>query len=334
MNTTPRKLVSIQSAEQYRALAFADGLPVFDSGLLDRHRPDAHWAVVESNRVVARCSLWWRSTPAHAQHRLGFIGHFASSSDDSASEILQLACRELAAADVTLAIGPIDGNTWRDYRLVTWTDGSPRFFMEPNNPDAWPAQFRRHGFTDFAHYFSAQVEDLSVTSPRVERAWHRIRQRGVSIRPVEAASFEEDMRDIHAVASVAFRHHLLYQSMTQAEFLRQYETLRSVIPLDLVLLAKQHGRPVGFGFGVPDLLQADRGEPIDTVVIKTLAVLPEPGLAGLGQVLLEQLQQRAATMGFRRGIQALVSEVEHLQRISQRHGAAFRRYTLFAKEMC
>ena len=38
------------------------------------------------------------------------------------------------------AVGPLDGSTWRRYRLVTERGVEPPFFMEPDNPDDWPGK--------------------------------------------------------------------------------------------------------------------------------------------------------------------------------------------------
>jgi len=333
MNSVTERFVQIRSAHQCLALVPTEGLPPFNAQLLQRHRPDAHWAVVDAGHVTARCSLWWQSTPHWPPHRVGLIGHYAASSDDTASDLLELACQQLAENDCTLAVGPMDGNTWRDYRFVTESGNEPGFFLEPHNPPEWPAQFHRHGFREFARYFSAVADDLTRTSPRMDRVRMRMTKQGVRIRSVSEDHFDEDLRQIHAVAQTVFRDHVLYQAMGEAEFVQQYETLRSNVPFDLVLLAEQNGRMVGFGFATPDMLQAERGETVDTVLIKTLGVLPDREFAGLGQLLLEQLQQRAATLGFRRAIHALVRETGNLQKISQRYAVPFRRYTLFAKEL-
>ena len=56
----------------------------------------------------------------------------------------------LAAERCTIAIGPVDGNTWQRYRLITEPGTEPPFFLEPDNPDAWPGQFTAAGFTPLA----------------------------------------------------------------------------------------------------------------------------------------------------------------------------------------
>ncbi|MBT4865645.1 MAG: GNAT family N-acetyltransferase [Planctomycetaceae bacterium] len=334
MKTATEQFVQIGNAEQYCAFRPMADLPSFDAQLLQDHSVDAHWAIIDAGRVTARCSLWWKNAPAHPEHRIGLVGHYAAATDESAAALLEFVCQQLAETGCTLAVGPMDGNTWRDYRFVTETGGEPRFFLEPHNRPDGPAQFVRQGFGDFAHYFSALVTDLKLTSPRLERVQKRMAKRGIRIRSIRNDTFQSDLQKIYTVAQTAFREHTLYDEMGESEFLRQYESLRGVVPFDLVLLAEQKGRAVGFGFAVPDLLQARRGETVDTVVIKTLGVLPDREFAGLGQQLLEQIQHRAFALGYRRAIHALVRETGHLQKISRRYAVPFRRYSLFAKGLC
>ena len=131
---------------------------------------DEHWLVTgETGEILARCSLWWRhmpdfplttySLPGRGWGKLGLIGHYAAQDVAAAQLLLDHACARLAAEHCTLAIGPLDGNTFRPYRLLTERalDGisHPRFFLEPDNPDTWPEQWLYNGFQPVARYFSA-----------------------------------------------------------------------------------------------------------------------------------------------------------------------------------
>ena len=122
MKTATGRCVNITTAEQYLAAAPSARLAPFDAQLLQRHHPDEHWVVVDAQLVTARCSLWWRDTPAHPQHQIGLIGHYASATDEAAADVLELACRQLAEAGCTLAVGPMDGSTWRDCRSPLTTE--------------------------------------------------------------------------------------------------------------------------------------------------------------------------------------------------------------------
>ena len=205
-------------------------LPAFDPQMIERHAPDAHWlALNPANRVTARLSLWWKQAPPHAEHRLGVIGHFAASDAEAASVLLAKSSAELSAHGCTLAVGPMDGNTWRRYRFVTERGTEPPFFLEPDNPCEWPHWFTAAGFAPLANYFSALNEDLSVEDPRIPRAIERLEREGIRLRALRPEDFVEELRRIYVISIASFQSNFLYTPIGEAEFLAQYEPIRAHI---------------------------------------------------------------------------------------------------------
>ncbi|HEX4948837.1 MAG TPA: N-acetyltransferase, partial [Blastocatellia bacterium] len=100
---------------------------------------------------------------------------------------------------------------------------------------------------------------------------------------------------------------------------------------DLILIAEHNGRAVGFVFAMPDWWQAQRGEPMDTFIVKTVAALPM--YTGLGTLLVARCHESGARLGFRRAIHALMHEDNKSRRISQHYSQPLRRYALFAKQL-
>jgi GNAT superfamily N-acetyltransferase len=327
------KLVEIKSPDELGRYA-THTLPPFDAQMLVRHTPDAHWLVLDDRgQVSGRASLWWRETAPHPPHRLGVIGHFAATDENSTQLLLDHACAELARSGCTLAVGPMDGNTWRRYRLVTERGHEPPFFLEPDNPDEWPRWFTASGFRPLAQYFSALNDDLTVEDPRMARTEVRLEREGVRLRPLDSGKFIEELRRIYAVSRVSFERNFLYTPISEEEFLAQYEPVQAQVRPELVVLAEQSGQPVGFIFGLPDLAQARRGVPIDAAVLKTVAVLPGRTQTGLGSLLIARCQQAARALGFRRVIHALMHENNHSRNISGHYAKPFRRYTLFSRAL-
>ena len=333
MLNTHYRLHQISSASQYRGLQHQASLPEFDPRLLASQRPDGHWAVIEEDSVKARCSLWWRNAPPIPNGKAGLIGHYAAADDDSSAVLLERVCQQLAQQGCTFAIGPMDQNTWRDYRFVVDEGDRPRFFLEPDSVPQWREQFRRDGFAEIARYCSGFVEDLQVSYPRIARVRARMNANGIKIRPLDRDQFERELKHIFAVVQHVFVSNPFYVPVSEADFLEMYGPLQHAIPTDWILLAEHAERVIGFVFAVPDLLQAQRGLPIDTVVVKTCGVLSEPSYAGVGQVLLEEVHHRAAAGGFRHAIYALVRDSAQTNRIVNRYGVPFRRYALFGKEL-
>jgi predicted N-acetyltransferase YhbS len=247
--------------------------------------------------------------------------------------VLEAACNELKARGCSICVGPMDGNTWRRYRLLTERGAEPTFFLEPDNPDDWPGFFQAANFAPLATYFSAMNNDLTVEDPRVARAMERLEGEGVRLRPLKPENFVDELRRIYAVSRTAFQENYLYAPIEEAEFLAQYEPIRAHVVPELVIMAEQQGEPVGFVFSIPDLAQAKRGQRVDTVILKTVAVMPGRRCAGLGNVLVSQCQQAARALGFRRVIHALMHESNNSLNLSARYAKPFRRYVLYARKM-
>jgi hypothetical protein len=284
-------------------------------------------------RVTAHCSLWWRNTPPFNGQRLGLVGHYSAEDDESGLALLEQACAQLAARGCTLAIGPMDGSTWHGYRLVTEKGPDPPFFLEPHNPAQWPEQFARAGFTPLATYCSALVETLDYEAPKAKLAEKRLTALGVRLCPLDPGRWDTLLREAYRVTTTCFQKGFLYQPLPEPEFLELYEQVRPCLRPELILFAMHEKRMVGYLFTIPDVLQAQRGEPIDTVILKTLAILPGRQYAGLGWYLTQQTHRAAHQLGYRRAIHALMHESNISLNISTHYGKVFRRYTLFSRPL-
>jgi GNAT superfamily N-acetyltransferase len=286
-----------------------------------------------AGQAVARCSLWWRQTPAYEGHTVGYIGHYAVAEPAAAPALFDTAMERLAAERCTLAVGPIDGSTWQRYRLITERGSEPPFFLEPDNPDEWPGQFAAAGFTPLAHYCSALNSDLTTDDPRLANLERKVAGLGITIKALRPERFDEEMRRVHVLSLLSFRDNFLYTPISEADFLAQYAPIRPHLRPELVLLAERGGELAGFIFAIPNLLQAQAGRPIDTAIIKTMAVHRDHGGVGLGSLLMARCQQAVRAAGFTRAIHALFHEANRSGRISGHTARVIRRYTLFARPL-
>lgn len=283
---------------------------------------------------LARCSLWWSTTPLLSGRRVGYVGGYSRSDEQAAERVLTYAQRRLASAGCRTAVGPVDGSIWHRYRFVTERGDRPAFFLEPENPDEYPLDFLSAGFAPLAHYVSAEETDLALRDPRVARAAARLRDAGVSIRPFDRSCYDRELDAIYDVASVSFRDNLLFSPISRHAFHALYEPLRGRIDPDFVRIAEHDGRPIGFSFGIIDFSAQKRDAALDTIVGKTQARLPELRYAGLGAVILDDVRRVAHQRGMRRIVHALMRENESAAfNGSRRVASVFRRYTLFVSEL-
>lgn len=308
-------------------------LPPFDPVLLRRQRPNVHCLVWGGHQAVARASLWWDEVPALDGERLGVIGHFAAWDQASGGLLLSRSLTRLAHQNCTLAVGPMDANTWHRYRFVTEPGSEPPFFLEPENPSAYPSYFINAGFAPVAKYTSTLVNDLTAQDPRMGRTIKRFISAGVKWRPIAMERFADELKAIYRLSVQSFAQNFLYTPISEAEFLAQYQLLAPYVKPELTLLAEHAAELLGYLFGIPDLNQAQRGEPVDTFIVKTVAVLPGRRSAGLGSLLVAESHRIAHAQGYRRAVHALMHEGNQSQNISARYSRTMRRYTLYRKRL-
>lgn len=282
---------------------------------------------------TASVALWWTRVPPLDEERIGAIGAFSADSSEAAAAVLAEAEERLRAQGCTLAVGPMDGNTWRKYRLVTEAGDEPPFLLEPVNPPEWLGWWRTAGFGPLAEYFSTATEDLEARDERVDGVAARMKAAGVTVRAFRLDEFEAELERIYEVSVVSFQSNYLYTPLPKEAFLAQYRAIRNRVRPELVLLAEQAGQPVGYVFAVPDYAQAARGEKVTTVIVKTLAVLPGRQHAGLGAWLLAEAHTAARGLGFTRAIHALMHETNKSRNLSAHYAKMIRRYTLFSKRL-
>jgi GNAT superfamily N-acetyltransferase len=308
-----------------------EACPPVTSENLCRHSPDAHWIATNQGHLVARCSLWWTDVPQYPGETLGVIGHYAAADAQTGAALLDQVCAELRDQGCTLAVGPMDGNTWRRYRLISERGTEPTFFLEADNPDDYPKHFA--SFNELAHYTSAVTVDLSYIDPRVEKATARLAENGITIRPIDLSRFEAELNAIYEISVVSFQKNYLYTPISPEDFLNLYRPIQQYIRPELVCLALREDKPVGFVFAVPDLFEMKRQPTIETVILKTLAVLPGRTSAGLGTVLVARVHSEARRLGFKRVIHASMHESNNSKNISGHYAKIMRRYTLYSRSL-
>jgi GNAT superfamily N-acetyltransferase len=324
----------VKTLKEEKRFCTLAGLSVLTPEVLDRSRADTHLMLDSGESVQARCSLWWSNTPTVPGHRVGIIGHYAACDAEAAIALLHLACSELAQQGCTLAIGPMDGNTYRRYGLLTQRGTEPLFFLELDNPDDWPDHFTSSGFAPLANYFSALQVGLDQEHPRVSTLAQWFGKEGGVIRNIDITHFDDELRRIYRVVIASFRDNFLASPITEMDFFDQYRLLRPYVRPELVLLAEREGEPIGFAFVIPDWLQAHRRAAIDTIVVKTLAVHPAYKSKGLGTLLAGRVREIAHNLRYTRAIHAFMHEQNLSRRISQAYGGQIiRHYTLYSKTL-
>jgi len=306
----------------------------FDPDKLATEQVDQHFAVLDHKQQIrARCSIWWRDSARVNGTSTGTIGHYAATDESFGGAALEHACRELKNRGCELAVGPMDGNTWRRYRFVTERGTAKPFFLEPDNPDDYPIHFQRHGFGSLASYVSEINPAMAVRQPELGTLRSKMDALGIEIGSIDVADPAADLDGIYDVVCQGFKDAFMYTQLDRDSYRQMYAPFFREVDPRLMLIARQHGEVVGFIFSPPDLLQRTYQEKVDAIVIKTIAIQPRKEFSGLGRVLIVDLLENALAMGFTTAISAMMHAENRSQKISSGCAGPMRRYSLFARDL-
>ncbi|MGD9829427.1 MAG: hypothetical protein AB7E70_19950 [Hyphomicrobiaceae bacterium] len=265
----------------------------------------------------------FRDAPRWNGLRTLAVGQFRSPSEAAGSALLCSVADRAAVEGFEAVIGPMDGDTWHAYRLVTESDGSAAFPLEPVSGATDAMAFAAAGFAPISRYVSAraQLPELdALQAPDVSE--------GIEVVAWDGRDAEALIGGIFDMSLSAFARNAFYKPITRAAFLDLYRPLLPMLDHRFILFAHAPGGEiVGFLFAYPNPMAAAAAPEI---VIKTYA----SARRGVGRMLVASLNLRARRAGFTHAVHALM----HVDNVSRERsvregGEIFRRYALMGRRL-
>ena len=203
---------------QYRATL--SGAVSGDSAPFREGADWAAWTGTPGAADYGTVALWWKDAPPVAGERTATLGNFSAPHETLGDRLLAAALQVAQVEYISRVFGPMNGSTWRTYRLTTEVGSEPPFLLDLTTPAFWPKLFRRHGFTVNATYTSALEEPISSDQdPRLPGLRERWRDRGVVIESPPLDELPQTLRAIHRVSLAAFTRNHLYTPLGEKDFL-------------------------------------------------------------------------------------------------------------------
>ena len=219
-------------------------------------------------------------------------------------------------------IGPMEGDTWHNYRLPTEGSKTPAFFMEPTCGEHDLGVFKKAGFCSISNYFSASVPLCDVNSPAPQS------QEDLIVTAWDGSEAQNVFSEVHELSCAAFAKNAFYKPIELNEFLSMYMPLVPYMKPELMFLARDSaGKLQGFLFGIPNHAE---GENPDSVILKTYASLRK----GAGYLLSSTFYTAAQKAGYKTAIHALMHNDNLSALRSATNGAEiFRHYALMGRSL-
>lgn len=275
-----------------------EGDPFYSIKSEDISECEKLFVVKESNKVLARAGLIYANNRAQ-------IGFFEAINDIKAVSFLFDEIKKYAKSKgYNYLIGPINGSTWKKYRLTLPSDNPP-FLLDNYNKPYYAELFEQCGFETIANYTSSVCRNLNRDYSRLDKFKKIFEQKGVKIRKFDPNNFERDIRKIYDVSIKSFVNNFLYTPIEFKEFYKMYEPVKSFLNPEWVLIAEnEKDESISFIFGFDNLY--NRSE--KSLIIKTLAQIPEYKYRGIGSYLTEFMHKKAKDAGYDNIIHALMHE--------------------------
>lgn len=263
----------------------------------------------------ASCALYWEAPSWNGDSTVA-IGDFCCANADVGAALLADAAARAKRRGVNAVIGPMNQDTWSSYRIVTVSDGSPCFPLEPVSGPHDLAAFLSSGFAPVQRYVSTRVDvehlnasDLIPPTAEAVVSWTGHDPEALLARLFHCSS--------ETFASAAF-----FRPIDIEAFIARYAPIIASIDPEFVLLANPNGHTLdGFLFAFP------AG---DSLVIKTYA----SRCKGVGRRLVDGCHARAKRRGFKTIIHALMRDDNPSYTNSRRYGAqVFREYALMGRRL-
>ena len=265
----------------------------------------------------------WFDGPVWDDHpKVATVGKCKFTSAEAGTRLLADAVALAKSKGATALIGPMEGDTWHAYRLISDRGVQSPFLMEPSSADHDEAAFRAAGFDVISSYFSASAPLSELPGPKPKNT------DVFTVEQWDGADPDALFTQVYDLSCAAFAGNPFYKHIDLGDFLAMYRPIVPLLKQDLILFARDStGALVGFLFGIPNYAE---GPKPTSVILKTYASSQK----GAGHWLSYQFYVNAKAMGFDTAIHALMHD-DNLSAVrSGLNGAnVFRRYVLMGRTL-
>lgn len=263
------------------------------------------FVVKEDEKILARAAVIYNSGLNYKNYKTLQAGFFEAENNFDAVKFLFDEIKKYAKNNgYEYLTGPINGSTWKKYRITLPSNNLP-FLMDNYNKPYYAKLFEDYGFETISNYTSSITSNLDKDYSRLEKFEKIFENKGVKIRKFNPGKFDEDIRKIYDVSVQSFVNNFLYTPVEFEEFYKMYEPVKNFLNPEWILIAEDEiNNPVAFVFGFNNLFSKDK----KSLVVKTLAQIPDYKYRGIGSYLTEFLHRKAFMAGYDNIIHALMHE--------------------------
>ncbi len=208
----------------------------------------------------------------------GFFGFFECINDlEVASGLFNAAEQWLKEQGATTIIGPVNPSTNEPCGLLIEGFDNPPLAMMTYNKPYYTSLMKTLSLVKKVDLLAYDISRETVGNRPLllqERLLNRLRQKQITIRPVNKKDLANEAAKVREVYNSAWDKNLGFVPMTDNEFSYLAKDLKMVLDEEFCLIAEHNGRQIGFALAIPDinqiLIKVRRGRLLPTGIFKLL----------------------------------------------------------------
>ena len=305
--------------------------------------------VVRRDHTLIGCVVARRSESLTLEDRsVATLGNFEALNDSMAiRQLLEQATSWCYEEGSQLVIGPMNGDTWHDYRFNLGPRDERPFLLEPYNPAYYPEIWEECGFELLATYHSLRIDDPAAAAAEFRPRWQAAQKAGYRVETMKLERLDRALDRVYDLVCVSFSDNFLYTPIERQSFKAKYEGIDALLDDEMsFFLVDSQGDDAGFAFVFPDysraisamkgkknlwakvkfLARRDRS----CANIKTFCIAPRHRGRGLASAMAHQYYRAIAEHGFDKANICLIHDDNvGSMKMAAGYGQVLRRYGLY-----
>jgi len=219
--------------------------------------------------------------------------------------------------------GPINGSIWHQYRWVSRTDNTPWFRSELICEPYYYNLIKNHDGLQERQYYSAYRKQFNNLIQVTQQAYDDAVSDGYSV--IDTTDLDDILFNrLVEIAKSVFSNNWNYEDLSDSEILNLFSDNDPKNDLSQIYLLKKESTIIGYCTVFT--------ENSSTLVVKTIAILPQFQNKGLGNAFIHKIHVDAQDLGVQKLIYALIYNENNIKHLPQDDAVIFRHYSAF--ELC
>lgn len=253
-------------------------------------------------------------------HGGAFFGFFETVRDKKVFTLLWEELLEFAQQrGVSSLMGPVNGSIWHQYRIVKEQTEHLPFISEPYSMPYYYDYLKAVKPAKEVNYYSGKRSGFEKIKSATKPSYDSINRKGITIEKLESIN-KKMIRSVLKFSKKVFNESWGYFDLNEDEFVQLYNKAKITKYVSSLYIIRCGSELIGYCTVLKDE---------DTIIMKTLAILPEWQRKGLGNAMVYKVHDDASDMGISNIIYALIREENKVKYFPKDDAEIIREYACF-----